>query len=120
MAYVDGFVLTVPKKNLEAYREVAGKCGVIWREYGALSYMECVADDVKAGELTSFPQSTDTRVKCLVPNFSAQMCGVLTKQFAAYRSPGGEPWNTYFLGGGWRGIVQLFARAVISFAHGVV
>jgi uncharacterized protein YbaA (DUF1428 family) len=55
--YVDGFVVPVPKKNLAAYRSMARKCGKIWIEYGALHYTECVADDVKAGKLTSFPQS---------------------------------------------------------------
>jgi uncharacterized protein YbaA (DUF1428 family) len=57
MAYVDGFVLPVPKKNLAAYRRMARKAGKIWKEYGALEYRECVADDVKTGEHTSFPQS---------------------------------------------------------------
>jgi uncharacterized protein YbaA (DUF1428 family) len=57
MAYVDGYVLPVPKKNLAAYRRIAAKAGKIWREYGALEYHECVADDVKPGKLTSFPQS---------------------------------------------------------------
>lgn len=57
MAYVDGFVLAVPKKKIEAYRSLARKAGKIWREYGAVAYMECVADDVKPGKLTSFPQS---------------------------------------------------------------
>ncbi len=55
--YVDGFVLPVPKRNLDAYRRQARKAGRIWREHGALEYRECVADDVKAGEVTSFPQS---------------------------------------------------------------
>jgi len=55
--YVDGFVLPVPKKNLATYRAFARKAGKIWKEYGALEYVECVADDVKPGKLTSFPQS---------------------------------------------------------------
>jgi uncharacterized protein YbaA (DUF1428 family) len=55
--YVDGFVLPLPKKNLAAYRRLARKCGKIWVEHGALHYTECVADDVKPGKLTSFPQS---------------------------------------------------------------
>ena len=55
--YVDGFVLPVPKKNVAAYRRLARKAGKIWCEYGALEYVECVADDVKPGKLTSFPQS---------------------------------------------------------------
>ncbi len=57
MRYVDGFVLPVPKKNLRAYRRIAQKAGKIWREHGALEYVECAGDDVKMGKLTSFPQS---------------------------------------------------------------
>lgn len=55
--YVDGFVLPVPKNNVEAYRKMAQEAGEIWMEYGALEYVECIADDVKPGEVTSFPQS---------------------------------------------------------------
>ena len=57
MAYVDGFIVAVPKKNIEAYRTMSKKAGKIWREYGALDYREWVADDVKVGKLTSFPRS---------------------------------------------------------------
>jgi uncharacterized protein YbaA (DUF1428 family) len=57
MTYVDGFVLPVPEKNLAAYRAVAKIAGEVWKEHGALAYMECVADDVKTGVHTSFPQS---------------------------------------------------------------
>jgi uncharacterized protein YbaA (DUF1428 family) len=57
MSYVDGFVVPVPKKNLEAYRRMATKAGKVWREHGALAFTECVGDDVKPGKLTSFPQS---------------------------------------------------------------
>jgi uncharacterized protein YbaA (DUF1428 family) len=55
--YVDGFVLPVPKKNLAAYRRMSRKAGRVWREHGALDFVECVADDVKPGKWTSFPQS---------------------------------------------------------------
>jgi uncharacterized protein YbaA (DUF1428 family) len=55
--YVDGFVLPVPKRNIDAYLRMARKAGKIWREHGALEYRECVADDVKTGKVTSFPQS---------------------------------------------------------------
>lgn len=61
MAYVDGFVLPVPKKNIEAYREMAKLGSIVWREYGALEYRECIADDVKPGEVTSFPQSVQLK-----------------------------------------------------------
>ena len=57
MAYVDGFVVPVPKKKLAAYRRMAQKSGKIWREHGALEYRECVAEDVKWGKRTSFPRS---------------------------------------------------------------
>jgi uncharacterized protein YbaA (DUF1428 family) len=57
MHYVDGFVLPVPRKKLAAYRRMAKFAGKIWREYGAVQYVECVADDVKPGKWTSFPQS---------------------------------------------------------------
>lgn len=59
--YVDGYVLPVPKKNLEAYRKMSEHAGQIWREHGALEYCECVADDVKAGEVTSFPQAVQLK-----------------------------------------------------------
>jgi uncharacterized protein YbaA (DUF1428 family) len=55
--YVDGFVLPIPKRNLDAYRRMARKAGKVWREHGALEYRECMGDDVKPGKLTSFPQS---------------------------------------------------------------
>ena len=57
MRYVDGFVVPVPNKKLQAYRRMAQKSGKIWREHGALEFCECVADDVKVGKRTSFPRS---------------------------------------------------------------
>ncbi len=57
MSYVDGYVLPVPTRNLAAYRRMAQKAGKVWREHGALEVRECVADDVKPGKHTSFPQS---------------------------------------------------------------
>jgi len=57
MSYIDGFVVPVPKKNLAAYRKMARKAGKVWREHGALEFHENVADDVKPGKLTSFPQA---------------------------------------------------------------
>ena len=66
MRYVDGFILPVPKKKVGAYRRLARKCGRIWKEYGALDYVECVADDVKPGKLTSFPQSVKLKPREVV------------------------------------------------------
>ena len=57
MAYVDGFVVPVPRKNRQSYLRMARKAGKIWREHGALEYRESVADDVKWGKRTSFPRS---------------------------------------------------------------
>jgi uncharacterized protein YbaA (DUF1428 family) len=55
--YVDGFLVPVPKKKLDAYRAMSKKAGKVWKEYGALDYRECVAEDVKVGKWTSFPRS---------------------------------------------------------------
>jgi uncharacterized protein YbaA (DUF1428 family) len=57
MPYVDGFIVPVPKKSLQAYRRMAQKAGKVWRDHGALEYRESVADDVKVGKWTSFPRS---------------------------------------------------------------
>ena len=57
MAYVDGFIVPVPKKNLKDYLAIARKAGKVWMDHGAVDYQECVADDVKKGKWTSFPRS---------------------------------------------------------------
>ena len=57
MLYVDGFVVPVPRKNITAYQKMAAKAAKVWRDHGALEVVECVADDVKKGKWTSFPQS---------------------------------------------------------------
>jgi uncharacterized protein YbaA (DUF1428 family) len=61
MPYVDGFVLAVPKKNLDAYKDMARKAGAVWKEHGALDYVETIADDVPYGELTSFPRAVQAK-----------------------------------------------------------
>lgn len=61
MPYVDGFVLAVPKAKLEAYKEMARLGATIWMEHGALSYVECIGDDVPYGELTSFPRAVQAK-----------------------------------------------------------
>ena len=61
MAYVDGFIVPVPKSQLDAYRTLAEKAGAIWREHGALEFRECMAEDVKPGQLTSFPQAVQLK-----------------------------------------------------------
>ena len=57
MAYVDGFVLPIPKRKRAAYLAMARKAGKVWMDHGALDYKECIADDVKKGKWTSFPRS---------------------------------------------------------------
>ena len=61
MAYVDGFVLSVPKKNLAAYTRMSRTAGKIWRKHGALEYRECVGDDVKTKMGVPFPRLAKTR-----------------------------------------------------------
>jgi uncharacterized protein YbaA (DUF1428 family) len=61
MAYVDGFVVPVPKANLSRYREFAQLAAKVWKEHGALEYKEWVADDVAPGKLTSFPQAVQLK-----------------------------------------------------------
>ena len=57
MPYVDGFVLAVPTAKIDVYKAIAEKAGTIWKEYGAIDYVECLADDTPYGELTSFPRA---------------------------------------------------------------
>lgn len=55
--YVDGFILPLPKKNLEKYKKQATLAAKVWIDHGALEYYECMADDAPKGKVTSFPQS---------------------------------------------------------------
>lgn len=59
--YVDGFVVPVPRANIDAYREMAQKAGKVWMQHGALQFRECMGEDVKPGEVTSFPQSVNLK-----------------------------------------------------------
>lgn len=56
MKYVDGYVLAVPERNLQAYRRIAQKAGKVWKEYGALEYRECVGEDLATKWGVSFPR----------------------------------------------------------------
>ena len=47
MPYIDGFLLSVPKRKIPVYRQISRRAGKIWREYGALEYRECAGDDLK-------------------------------------------------------------------------
>ena len=57
--YVDGFILPLPKKNLAAYKKQARLASKVWMDHGALEYCEAIADDVKPGKVTSFPQAVN-------------------------------------------------------------
>lgn len=57
MAYIDGFIVPVPRNRIEEYRAIATLAAAVWREHGALEYKEFIAEDVNPGEVTSFPQS---------------------------------------------------------------
>ena len=59
--YVDGFVLPVKRKRVDEYRKMARKAGKVWKEHGAVAFMECMAEDVKPGKWTSFPQAVKLR-----------------------------------------------------------
>lgn len=61
MSYVDGFVLVVPKKNVNAYKKMASAAGKIWMEHGALQYLECAADDLKVPCGLPFPKLVKTK-----------------------------------------------------------
>lgn len=53
--YVDGFVFTVPKKNLRAYKKMAQEASVVWKKFGALDYKECKGDDLKIKPVQGMP-----------------------------------------------------------------
>ena len=56
MAYVDGFLLAVPKNKVQAYRAIARRAGRVWKEYGALEYRECAGDDLATTMGAPFPR----------------------------------------------------------------
>jgi uncharacterized protein YbaA (DUF1428 family) len=59
--YVDGFVIPVPKRSLDAYRRMAQKAGKVWREHGALDYRECVGDDLNVKMCLPFPRGIKSK-----------------------------------------------------------
>lgn len=77
MKYVDGYVLPVPKKNLQAYRRMAQKAGKVWREHGALEFRECAGDDLKVKMGIPF-----TRLAKLKPGETAVFSWIVYKSRA--------------------------------------
>ena len=61
MAYIDGFLLPVPKRKVNAYLEMSRKAGKIWKEHGAVEYRECVGDDLNIKNMTGFPKVVKTK-----------------------------------------------------------
>jgi uncharacterized protein YbaA (DUF1428 family) len=59
--YVDGFVLPIPKNKLEVYRRIAQKAGKVWKDHGALEYVECVGDDLHPKGMKTFPRLVKPR-----------------------------------------------------------
>lgn len=57
MAYVDGFLVPVKKDRLDEYKALAALAAQVWKDHGATAYVECVADDVPHGQLTSFTRA---------------------------------------------------------------
>ena len=119
MAYVDGFIVPVPKKNLAAYKKIALKCGKIWKEHGAIDYHECVAEDVKVGKWTSFPRSVKLKKNETVvfswityksrKHRDAVMKKVMTdKRLADMMKPGSMPFDTKrMIFGGFKSFIDL-------------
>jgi uncharacterized protein YbaA (DUF1428 family) len=117
MEYVDGFIVPVPKKKINAYKKIAKLASKVWRDHGALDYRECVADDVKVGKTTSFPRSVkrkgnETVVFAWITYKSrkhrdAVMKKVMTdKRLAAFMNPKSMPFDTKrMIFGGFKTIV---------------
>jgi uncharacterized protein YbaA (DUF1428 family) len=119
MAYVDGFVVPVPKKRMQAYLAMARKAGKVWLEHGALEYRECAADDVKWGKRTSFPRSVKQKAgetvvfSYIVYKSRADRDRVVAKvmkdkRLAAMMDPKGMPFDAKrMIYGGFKPIVSL-------------
>ena len=117
--YVDGFVLPVVRSRLDEYKRVARKAGKIWREYGALEYVECVADDVAPGKLTSFPRSVKLKddevvvFSWIVYKSRAQRDRIMKKimndpRLAAMMDPNDMPFDgKRMFWGGFKALVEL-------------
>ncbi|MCZ4092026.1 MULTISPECIES: DUF1428 domain-containing protein [Sinorhizobium] len=117
MPYVDGFLIAVPKAKVEEYKALARRAGDVWKEHGALSYVECLADDVPYGELTSFPRAVqakddETVVFSWVLYGSRQDRDAIVAKVMADPRLQGDEWKSIFDGkrmiyGGFQPFLQL-------------
>ncbi len=119
--YVDGFVLPIPKKNVDKYKKIAKLAAKVWLEYGALEYYECMGDDVKPGKVTSFPQSVKLKAdevvffSWIVYKSRAQRDRILKKVMADPRIKDIGPEMMPFDGkrmiyGGFKPVITLIAK----------
>jgi uncharacterized protein YbaA (DUF1428 family) len=119
MAYIDGIIIPVPKKNFATYRAMSKKFGKVCREYGALEYCEGVADDVKVGKRTSFPRSVKLKAgetiifgyvvyKSRAARDRATKKIMSDKRLAAMMNPKTAPFDTKrLIFGGFKTFIQL-------------
>jgi uncharacterized protein YbaA (DUF1428 family) len=119
MRYFDSFVLPLPKTNLAAYKKMAKLAARVWMDHGALSYVECIADDVKPGKVTSFPQAVKAKqnevvvVAFVTYKSRAQRDAVLRKvmkdpRLAAMMDTGASPFDVKrMFWGGFKGLVEV-------------
>jgi uncharacterized protein YbaA (DUF1428 family) len=117
MEYVDGFIVPVPKKKVNAYKKIAKLASKVWRDHGALDYRECIADDTPVGKRTSFPRSVKRKPNETVvfawityksrKHRDAVMKKVMTdKRLEKMMTPGAMPFDTKrMIFGGFKTIV---------------
>jgi uncharacterized protein YbaA (DUF1428 family) len=113
MRYVDGFVLPVPEKNMKEYRSMAQKAGKIWKEHGALEYIEAVGDDLDVKFGKSFPDGETVLFSFIVYKSRADRDKVNAKVMADPRlqkmmKNGAMPFDVKRMAyGGFKGLVDL-------------
>ena len=117
MIYADGFVLAVPKANIEAYKAMARTAGAVGKEHGAIDYVECIGDDVPYGELTSFPRAVQAKEEEIVifswvTYESRERRDEIVAKVMADERLKGDGWKDVFDGkrmiyGGFQAIVEL-------------
>lgn len=117
MTYVDGFLIAVPKKKVAQYKKIAKLASKVWREYGALDYRECLADDVPYGKRTSFPRAVkqkpgETVIFAFITYKSRKQRDAINKKvmqdkrLAKMMTPGAMPFDTKrMIYGGFKTIV---------------